>query len=221
MSTVEEEEGPINSINQVIFVINKVIGKVNDCLILLFEGTPNKLLGYDENGDIAEINPDRGLTQTGTDLDVTLAPFDTDELSEGSVNLYFTEERVDDRIDSLIQDGYRVNWTYDDGADTLTANFEEIFATINATPFSATNQSVLYVNPDVPGTDIVINLPSSTSRVSGSNAKPLLIKNIGTGNKVIVTPNGAEEIDGVNASVDIKKEVALWFNPDGSNWWIS
>ena len=45
---------------------------------------------------------------------------DTDELSEGSSNLYFTNERVDDRVASLIVGGSNITATYDDAAGTLT-----------------------------------------------------------------------------------------------------
>ena len=39
------------------------------------------------------------------DLTVSLASFDTDNLSEGSSNLYYTAERVDDRVNALLQAG--------------------------------------------------------------------------------------------------------------------
>ena len=45
---------------------------------------------------------------------------DTDALSEGSSNLYFTNERVDDRVASLIVGGSNITATYDDAAGTLT-----------------------------------------------------------------------------------------------------
>ncbi|MEM9931785.1 MAG: hypothetical protein AAF840_18435, partial [Bacteroidota bacterium] len=47
-------------------------------------------------------------------------PADTDALSEGSTNLYFTDERVDDRVAALLTAGTNVTLTYDDGANTLT-----------------------------------------------------------------------------------------------------
>ena len=45
---------------------------------------------------------------------------DTDDLSEGSSNLYFTNERVDDRVDSLLTAGTGISLTYDDAAGSLT-----------------------------------------------------------------------------------------------------
>lgn len=50
---------------------------------------------------------------------ISLSPFSTTDLSEGT-NLYFTNERVDDRVAALIQNGTGITWTYNDGADTLT-----------------------------------------------------------------------------------------------------
>ena len=44
----------------------------------------------------------------------------TDEITEGSSNLYFTNERVDDRVDSLLTAGSNISLTYDDAAGTLT-----------------------------------------------------------------------------------------------------
>ena len=45
---------------------------------------------------------------------------DTDALSEGSSNLYFTNERVDDRVAALIVGGSNITATYDDSTGTLT-----------------------------------------------------------------------------------------------------
>ena len=54
---------------------------------------------------------------TGTVSDIS--NFDTGDLTEGS-NLYFTDERVDDRVNALLQAGTNVSLTYDDAANTLT-----------------------------------------------------------------------------------------------------
>lgn len=57
---------------------------------------------------------------------------DTDDIAEGSTNLYLTSERIDDRVATLIQNGTGISWAYDDTANTLTP-------TISLSPFSTTN----------------------------------------------------------------------------------
>ncbi len=44
----------------------------------------------------------------------------TDGLDEGSTNQYYTNERVDDRVGTLLQAGSGVTLNYNDGSDTLT-----------------------------------------------------------------------------------------------------
>ena len=46
-------------------------------------------------------------------------PTSTSAVAEGS-NLYFTDERVDDRVNNLLQAGTNINLAYDDNANTLT-----------------------------------------------------------------------------------------------------
>ena len=78
-----------------------------------------------------------GLIQNGTGLawtydntantlvgNVSLSGFDTDALSEGTTNLYFTDERVDDRVYSLMSGGTGINLVYNDTANTLTASID-------------------------------------------------------------------------------------------------
>jgi len=87
-----------------------------------------------------------GMIQNGTGLtwtyndgantltgDVSLLGFSTTQLAEG-LNLYFTNERVDDRVAVLIQNGTGISWFYNDGANTLTP-------TISLASFSTTNLS--------------------------------------------------------------------------------
>ena len=44
----------------------------------------------------------------------------TDDLAEGTTNLFFTNERVDDRVANLVVGGNNITATYDDVAGTLT-----------------------------------------------------------------------------------------------------
>ena len=49
----------------------------------------------------------------------------TDAIAEGTVNKYYTDERVDDRVASLIQAGTNVSVSYDDTAGTLTISADD------------------------------------------------------------------------------------------------
>lgn len=53
-----------------------------------------------------------------------LVNFTTDNLSEGSTNLYYTDERVDDRLSNLLLAGEAIDLTYDDAANTLQVDVE-------------------------------------------------------------------------------------------------
>jgi hypothetical protein len=80
-----------------------------------------------------------GITWSYSDVSNTLTPtvslsaFSTSNLSEGS-NLYYTDERVDDRVSVLIQNGTGITWSYNDPSNTFTP-------TISLSPFSTTNLS--------------------------------------------------------------------------------
>ena len=91
--------------------------------------TDSFVLGADTIKDITGT----GLQITANALQVTLSPFTTSDLAEGS-NLYYTDERVDDRVAVLIQDGTGLTWTYNDTANTLTGN-------VSLTPFTTDNLS--------------------------------------------------------------------------------
>lgn len=52
--------------------------------------------------------------------DANLSPFSTDDLVEGGSNLYFTNERVDDRVAMLLSGGTNISLTYSDSTNTLT-----------------------------------------------------------------------------------------------------
>ena len=54
------------------------------------------------------------------ELAATAFAANTDSITEGSSNLYFTNERVDDRVDALLQAGTGITLTYNDSAGTLT-----------------------------------------------------------------------------------------------------
>lgn len=49
---------------------------------------------------------------------------DTDDISEGATNLYFTDERAQDAVGNILTDTTTINLTYNDGANTITADVQ-------------------------------------------------------------------------------------------------
>jgi hypothetical protein len=77
----------------------------------------------------------------------TLSNHTTTNLAEGT-NLYYTDERVDDRVSALLVEGEAIDLTYDDGAGTLTIAAEDAsdsnkgVASFASSDFSVTSGAV-------------------------------------------------------------------------------
>tara|TARA_B100001939_G_C16936199_1_gene616105 strand:- start:688 stop:2601 length:1914 start_codon:yes stop_codon:yes gene_type:complete len=107
-----------------------------------------------------------GLSSSSGVLNVSLASFDTGNLSEGS-NLYYTNERVDDRVNALITAGTNISTSYDDANGTLTINSsgkteEEIEDIVNGLVVGGTNITSTY--DDAAGTLTLAGLSDSDIR---------------------------------------------------------
>ena len=80
---------------------------------------------------IGAITPTSGtfstITGDGTAITNVLANYTTTNLPEGT-NKYFTDERVDDRIDSLFTNAYGISGTYNDAGDVYTLAFDPVNA---------------------------------------------------------------------------------------------
>jgi hypothetical protein len=127
------------------------------------DGSPNQILSTDGSGNVQFIDLSNlqivtatnilngtGINWTITGLntvqgDVTLSPFSTTDLAEG-VNLYFTNERVDDRVSNLLQPGITgssltvpLTWIYNDSLNTLTPQISISAFTTDNLPQGSSN----------------------------------------------------------------------------------
>ena len=69
----------------------------------------------------------------------SLSNHDTDDVAEGATNKYYTDERVDDRIDALIVAGTGVTKVYDDGANTYTLSVTQADVNTDTVTEGSTN----------------------------------------------------------------------------------
>ena len=121
----------------------------------------------------------------------------TSDLSEGT-NLYYTDERVDDRVNALITDGEGITTTYDDGAGTLTIDAEIASASNpGVASFSSTNFAVSGAGA-VTSNDITFGSGSGTA--AATLGETITIAG-GTGMATTAT-GSTVTINGTNAAAD-------------------
>lgn len=78
---------------------------------------------YKSATDTIQFN--RALTAPTASITNLLLNYTTDHLGEGSSSLFYTDERVDDRVSNLLLAGEGIDLTYDDASNTLTIDGED------------------------------------------------------------------------------------------------
>jgi hypothetical protein len=68
------------------------------------------------------------ITGDGSAITNVFTNYNTDNLTEGTTNLFYTDERVDDRIDNLFDAAYGLSATYDDVSNEFVIQFDPINA---------------------------------------------------------------------------------------------
>lgn len=126
---------------------------------------------------------DTGTSQlyiwSGSSWDVTASANNlqnTDGLTEGSSNLYFTNERVDDRVNALLTAGSNVTLSYDDAANTLTiastataSSGATTFIGLTDTPANYTGQAYRYLMVNSTEDGIATVTPSTDDISEGTS----------------------------------------------------
>ena len=79
----------------------------------------------------ASISASGSLSYNSSTGALTYTQGNTDTVAEGSSNLYYTAERVDDQVNTLMTAGSNISLTYDDTAGTLTVAATGTATTIN------------------------------------------------------------------------------------------
>lgn len=96
----------------------------------------------------------------------------------------------------------------------ITGGIKSVFTSIDDTdsPYAVTNQSIILA--DATSGNITINLPTATI----GNKQVIKFKHTGTANNVVITPNGAETIDG-GANITLTTLQYATIISDGVTWW--
>ena len=127
----------------------------------------------------------------------------TDEITEGSSNLYFTNERVDDRVNGLLSAGVNVALSYDDANNDLEIRvpFENIQDTVGAQLVTNGSHTGITASYDDAG-DAAIDLAIQASHIRGLiSAGGDLSYDNSTG--VISFTNDAGDIESVTAGTGL------------------
>lgn len=82
-------------------------------------------LGVDSSDSLLKTQDEFGVVRGAQVVSVNgqtgIVVLDTDDIAEGATNKYFTDERAQDAVGSLMTDGPEIDFTYVDGSDQLTA----------------------------------------------------------------------------------------------------
>lgn len=157
-------------------------------------------------------------------------PLDTDAVTEGSTNLYFTEARVVQTpgvadaitlshlhanktlLDNLINNGPGNNFLADDGSYKSASHRSITTKTSNYT--AAGIDDVILI--DTSSTNVTITLPLAAD----NEGKVFTLKSISNLNIATIATTGSDEIDNDPSNMILDYVESIIVVSDGSNWWI-
>ena len=150
-----------------------------------------------------------------------IVSLDSDDISEGATNLYFSDERAQDAVGTILVDSSSIDFTYNDGTPSITAvvlpagvdhdslnNFvaNEHVDHSSVSIATAANTSGLSGGGDITATrNLVVDINGTTAETSADNAdKVLIYDNSATALKSMTRANFLSGI-AVNSAGDINE----------------
>jgi len=97
-----------------------------------------------------------GIAITTNDISIDFSEFTTDDITEGTTKLFHTSERVDDRVNELLQAGSNIALNYDDNNGTLTIDATDTNTEYTAGTGVIIQNTVISIGQDVGTTSDVI-----------------------------------------------------------------
>ncbi len=133
----------------------------------------------------------------------------SDNIVEGSTNLFYNNERVDDRVNALLQAGTGITLTYNDAANTLTIAGAAQYGDSDVESYLDTNGTTFPDNVKAQfggSNDLQIYHDASDSYIEDAGTGSLLIKSNGLGIKMQSAWSGVlyDVIDVLGFQTDIK-----------------
>ena len=133
----------------------------------------------------------------------------SDNIVEGSTNLFYNNERVDDRVNALLQAGTGITLTYNDAANTLTIAGAAQYGDSDVESYLDTNGTTFPDNVKAQfggSNDLQIYHDASDSYIEDAGTGSLLIKSNGLGIKLQSAWSGVlyDVIDVLGFQTDIK-----------------
>jgi hypothetical protein len=101
--------------------------------------------------------------------------FDSDDITEGSVNLYQNPENIQDEVNNLLVAGTNITLTYDDVANTLTIDAagggggSSSFVGLSDTPANYTGANGQYIRVNTAGTALEFDSLTTQDVAEGTN----------------------------------------------------
>ena len=150
-----------------------------------------------------------GIDDSLIDWGTGSGQINTDDVPEGSTNLWYTDERVDDRVDGLFVAGEGIDLTYNDAAGTFTIDGEDAttsnkgVASFATADFAVTSGAVTIKAAGVSNTQLVndgITIGSDDTSLGGTitdlnGITSLDVDNITIDGNAITTTNANGNLD--------------------------